>query len=281
VTVVAAGLPESVDELDPRFFARAATLARPLVRLWFRYRLRGVENLPAGPCLIVGNHSALGTAEILGMLVGWHDAFGGQRRVVGMMHDFFIRVPGIGHCYRRIGAVRASRENALRALAAGRDVLVFPGGDLDACRPFYKPRAVHFGKRRGYIKVALQAGVPIVPMATIGSHYTWLMAPGGRFLARIGFGRLLRTDRVPLPIGLIAAVLAISAIVASILPFWIALAIAVLGVIPTPARITTELLPPIDVAPSVRDLPDGPERWEQAHRIVHGELSKAVATMRH
>jgi hypothetical protein len=48
-------------------------------------------------------------------------------------------------------------------LAAGRDVITFPGGDLDAGRPFHLPRVVRFGNRRGYAKLALEAGVPIVP----------------------------------------------------------------------------------------------------------------------
>jgi 1-acyl-sn-glycerol-3-phosphate acyltransferase len=157
----------------------------------------------------------------------------------------------LGH--RRNLLSPASREDAVVALKAGHDVLVFPGGDLDACRPFYQPRGVHFGPRRGYIRIALQAGVPVVPVATIGSHYTMLMAPGGAWLARIlGLKKLLRTERVPLPLHL-----------------W-----------PPPVRITSEALPAMDVIAAAAGMEDEAARVERAHELVYGAIRDAVANMR-
>ena len=187
------------------------------------------------------------------LVAGWWRHFGTERPVSGMMHDFFLRVPGIGHYYRAIGAVSASRAACLAVLNAGRDVLVFPGGDIDACRPIHQPRRVDFGPRRGYIHVALDSGVPIVPMATIGSHYTCPMAPGGRLLARgLGLERRLRVHRVPLT----------------------------LSPILLPARITSELLAPLDLVAATRDLPEG-GRIEAAHALVIGALRDAVSRMTH
>lgn len=247
-------MPPLHDDFSPRFFEATGRALHAFCSVYFRYQVRGLERLPAGPCLMVGNHSGLGTAELLCMVAGWWRRFGTTRRVTGMMHDFFISVPGIGHYYRAIGAVHAGRENAAAALAAGHDVVVFPGGDLDACRPFYEPRKVHFGPRRGYLKVALQAGVPIVPMATIGSHYTMPMAPGGMLLSRaLGLKRLLRAERVPLP----------------------------LTPVLLPARITSELLPTIDVVGATAEIEDQAERLEQAHLLVHGALQDAVGRMQH
>jgi 1-acyl-sn-glycerol-3-phosphate acyltransferase len=241
------------DRFSPEFFQRTGRLLDALTRFYFRYRLRGLERIPPTPCLLVGNHSALGTMELMCMLGAWWRHFGTRRRVTGLMHDFFLNSPGIGHYYRAIGAVPASRENAVVALKAGHDVLVFPGGDLDACRPFYQPRGVHFGPRRGYIRIALQAGVPVVPVATIGSHYTMLMAPGGAWLARIlGLKKLLRTERVPLPLHL-----------------W-----------PPPVRITSEALPAMDVIAAAAGMEDEAARVERAHELVYGAIRDAVANMR-
>ena len=89
-----------------------------------------------------------------------------------MMHDFFVSAPFIGWLARSFGAVRAEPTAARDAFARGYDVLCFPGGDIDAMRPFTRPREVRFGVRRGYIRIALEHGVPIVPVATIGSHYS-------------------------------------------------------------------------------------------------------------
>lgn len=242
------------DEFKPAFFERNARKLHTFCRLYFRYQVRGFHQLPQETSLLVGNHSALGMAELMCMTAGWWQHFGTRRRVTGMMHDFFIAMPVVGHYYRAIGAVPANRGNAQAALNAGHDVVVFPGGDLDACRPFYEPREVHFGKRRGYIHVALRAGVPIVPMATIGSHYTWPMAPGGAFLARaLGLKALLRSERIPLPMT----------------PMLL------------PARITTEFLPPIDAVAVMAGEEDEAAGIEKVHALVHGALVEAVRHMEH
>jgi len=270
------------DEFDRDFTGRAAAVLGPLTRLYFRYTLRGSERLPDEPCLIVGNHSALGTAELFCMIPALFDAVGDERRINGLQHDFFIATPGIGYFYRKVGAIRASRRNGARALRAGHDVVVFPGGDIDSCRPFYEPREVHFGSRRGYIRLALETGAKIVPMATIGSHYTWLMAPGGEWLSRtLGLKRLLRAERFPLPFAVIAMILGAALLIAGLIPWWAFAVLAALASMPTPARITTELGEPIDVCGLTAHIEDADERVEAAHALVYGHLSDRVAAMRH
>jgi 1-acyl-sn-glycerol-3-phosphate acyltransferase len=268
---------------DPRFFDLAGRASYWLTRLYFRARVRGLDRLPPGPCLLVANHSALGTIELLCLLGGFHAHFGRRRRFVGLAHDLTVGIPIMGHFYRAVGAVTATRENGLAALRAGHDVIVFPGGDLDACRPFYQPREVFFGERRGYIRLALEAGVPIVPLATIGSHYTWLMAPGGRALARAPFvRRFFRTDCVPLPMGpAVAVAAAVAAGVAHVIPWTLAAAAITAGLLPTPARVTTEALPPIDVADATAHVEGDGERVEAGHALVYGALRHAVANMAH
>ena len=248
------GRPAFTDHFDAEFFGKTGRALDTFCRVYFRYQIRGLDRLPPPPCLLVGNHSGLGTAELLCMVGAWWRTFGTRRRVTGMMHDFFLSVPGIGHYYRGVGAVPASRDSAVAALAAGHDVLVFPGGDIDSCRPFYQPRRVFFGRRRGYLRVALAAGVPVVPLATIGSHWTTPMAPGGALLSRVlGLKKLLRAERIPLPLTSI----------------WL------------PVRITSEALPALDVVAHTAGFADETERLEQAHQLVYGALSQAVAQLQH
>ena len=275
-------LPPLDDRFNPRFFLRVGGLLDRLARVYWRYQWRGLDRLPAGPAVLVGNHSALGTAELICMVGRWSKHFGTKRRATGLMHDVFMKTPGFSHYYRAVGAVPANRDNARAAIARGHDILVFPGGDLDSARPFYQPRRVFFGKRRGYVRIALESGVPIVPIATIGSHYTWLMAPGGRAVARLlRLDRLLRNDRVPLSFGIGLALLAGVLFGAGWLPLWATLLLVVVGLAPTPARITSEALPPIDVCAETAHLDSMEARIEEGHALVLGALEGAVAHMQH
>jgi hypothetical protein len=118
-------------------------------------------------------------------------------------------------------------------------------------------------------------------LATIGSHYTWLFAPGGRTLSRaLGLKKLLRNERFPLPLGWLAAGLMDILALCGVVPWWLVGVVTLLALVPTPARVTTEALPPIDVAKLTEGL-QGEARIERAHEIVHGALQHAVANMRH
>lgn len=272
--------PSALDGYDAAYVDRAARRLE-LLRRWFRYELRGSERVPASPVLIVANHSALGVAELLCMLPAMRRSFP-DREWRGLMMDMFLKWPGMHAFWRKIGAIPASPANGRAALARGYDVLVFPGGDIDACRPFYEARKVHFGARRGYVRLALEAGVPVVPLATIGSHWTWAMAPGGALLARaLLLKRWARIERFPLPLNLLAMGVLLVLVLRGAIPVWLDVIAVVLLLVPPPARITSELLPPIDLVAATAGIVDDAERIEAAHRLVHGALTEAVRTMDH
>ena len=66
----------------------------------------------------------------------------------------------------------------------GARVLVFPGGDLDALKPWSRRNEVVFGERAGFIRVALRARAPIVPVVSAGGHEGFRVLPGGAAIAR-------------------------------------------------------------------------------------------------
>jgi 1-acyl-sn-glycerol-3-phosphate acyltransferase len=270
-----------LDGYDHAYATRVARILGPLTRAYFRFRLRGAEHVPPGPVMVVANHSALGTAELLCFLGAWRNVFG-TRPARGLMMDLFLRLPGMASFWRKVGAIPASPANGRAALAAGMDVLVFPGGDIDTCRPFHEPREVHFGERRGYARLALETGAKIVPLATIGSHWTWLMAPGGGALARLlGTKKRARIERFPLPLNAFAIALLFVLTLAGVLPVWLDAVLVVLAILPTPARITSELLVAIDPRAATAHLQREEDRVAEVHRLVYGALSLAVRTMRH
>ncbi len=147
-------------------------LARPLTRAFFRPALRGWERLPADrPVLVVANHSGSGIADVLcfATLALERDP---TPRLTGMAHPVAFWFPGVSWCLRQVGAVPSTYAHAGRALADGISVLVFPGGDHEAFRPVWQAARVDFNGRRGFLRLARAAGVPIVPLGIWGTHFT-------------------------------------------------------------------------------------------------------------
>jgi 1-acyl-sn-glycerol-3-phosphate acyltransferase len=139
------------------------------------------------------------------------------------------------------------------------------------------PRAVVFGDRRGYVRLALKTGVPVVPFATIGSHHTYLLLPwiGDALGARLRRWGVVRDARVPVPLASLGVLAATIACALGAAPLW-ALALAVAALV-----ITTDILEPIDVRAATALIEDPAARVEAAHRLVHGRLAAHVAAMRH
>jgi 1-acyl-sn-glycerol-3-phosphate acyltransferase len=262
-------------------YANFGAVTRAFTRVWFRYRIEGLDLVQGAPCIVVGNHSGIGVADVLCLLGGWYDHFGMERRAAGLMHDLFVDAPFIGRLCRGFGAVRATPENARRAAASGLDIVVFPGGDIDSCRPFTRAREVDFGRRRGYIRLALETGRPIVPIATLGSHYTYLLLPLDWLWRAIRLRSWTRLERVPVPLATLL-VIATAGLAAggAISPLWI-LGSLVVAIVPNPVRVTSRVLEPTDVSARTAHITDPDERVEAAHRLVHGALAEALRTMQH
>ncbi len=84
-----------------------------------------------------------------------------------LLHDVMWRMP-FASWLERAGAVRASAANADALLAAGKKVLVYPGGDREVFRPFTHRDRIELGDRRGYVRLAITHGVLIIPVVTSG-----------------------------------------------------------------------------------------------------------------
>jgi 1-acyl-sn-glycerol-3-phosphate acyltransferase len=166
-------------------------LIRRLDRLWpayrgyFRARVEGWERLPEGPALLAANHNGGFVMPEAPLAVhSFHRATGFQDPLVILGHDLAFRMPGVRDLVPRLGAVPARPENARAAFAAGRKVFVYPGGDHDVMRPSRERDLIAFGQRTGFVKVALEAGVPIVPVVAAGAHDVWHVVARGERLAR-------------------------------------------------------------------------------------------------
>lgn len=202
------GEPFEPDRLDRRDPALVAALQRDLAALsrqWLGLTVEGAEKLDVGRCLYVGNHNGgiMGPDLFCTMHVLW-SRLGASTPLYAMAHDFAMaHLHPLGRMLQRVGALRATPDNARRALGTGARLLVYPGGDLDAFRHFSRRDEVVFGARTGFVSIAREAGVPIVPIAAQGAHRSALILHEGEWLARaLGLTRWSRLQRFPIALAL-------------------------------------------------------------------------------
>jgi 1-acyl-sn-glycerol-3-phosphate acyltransferase len=153
---------------------------------YFGVDVQGWQHVPDAPVMVVSNHSGGTTIpDVWGFLAAWYQNFGVHRPIHPMAHEVILATQATGEYFARRGVLRGSRDLAHAVLTDWRrDLMVMPGGDVDTWRPYSKRYEVRFGGRTGYARLALQARVPIVPLAHSGAHETLIVLSDGRRLAR-------------------------------------------------------------------------------------------------
>ncbi len=162
-----------VDEfgLDDLVVERARPLLDFLLDRYWRADVAGLGNLPvSGACLLVANRSGLlpyDGAVVSHAVSRWHPRGERPRFLVA---DWLVTLPFAQPTLARIGGVRACRENAERLLRGDRWVVAFPEGQKGAAKVFRdRYRLKRFG-RGGAVRVALETGVPLVPVGVVGAE---------------------------------------------------------------------------------------------------------------
>lgn len=173
-----------------------------IVDHYFRSEVEGVEHLSDRASMIVSTHNGgFFTPDIHCMLVSFWRRFGMETPGYGLMHQAAFHVPLLGQFLTRLGAIPARRENATKVLDADFPLLVCPGGDADTLKPFRRRHKICFGRRRGFIRLAIERQAPIIPMVSVGAHETMFVLNDGRRTAEIiGLPKYFRIKSVPLVI---------------------------------------------------------------------------------
>jgi 1-acyl-sn-glycerol-3-phosphate acyltransferase len=182
----------SLEEQDLGWMERQKYLWNPLMDYWFRMEIEGFETLPEPPALLIGIHSGapfVWDAWTVGFQ--WWRHFGPERPLHGTAHDALMAAPLMGAYFRKMGVLPAAPDSIAGALAAGRDVALWPGGEIDSLRPWSDRDKAVLAGRTGFVKMAIRTGVPIVPIATVGGPDSMPVLFKGRRLAS-----LLQLDRV-------------------------------------------------------------------------------------
>jgi 1-acyl-sn-glycerol-3-phosphate acyltransferase len=256
------GSTDPLDERDPEYIRETLPALRLLSSLYFRADVRGLDNIPAaGPVLLVGNHSG-GTliADTFVFAQAFYDHFGPERRFHQLAHDLVFKVAGARALVQRYGTIPASPENMKRALDRDAALLVYPGGDDETYRPSWESEVIGFAGRTGFVELALEHNIPIVPVVAIGGQETALFLGRGRRLASaLQLNRLLRLKVLPLAIGP---------------PFGLTV-LDLPGRIPLPSKITIRVLDPIDLRDRLGPDPDP----AQAYRLVTSTMQRSLTAL--
>src|SRR3954447_12663757 len=228
---------------SPEYIRATLPALRTMSDTYFRADVSGLERIPdSGPVLLVGNHSG-GTmiADSFVFAQAFYDRFGPDRRFHQLAHDLVFGVPGLRTLVQRYGTVPASPANMRRALDRDAALLVYPGGDEESFRPSWQTSEVHFAGRKGFVKLALEHDVPVVPIVALGGQETALFLGRGRGLAKaLRLNKLARLKVVPPVVGP---------------PFGVTV-LDFPGRVPLPAKIRVRVMPPIDLRDELGSRPD-------------------------
>jgi 1-acyl-sn-glycerol-3-phosphate acyltransferase len=256
-----------LDERDPDYIRESLPRLWLLASLYFRAEVRGLGNVPEeGPVLLVGNHSGGNLTPDTGVFtLAFSTYFGVERVFHQLAHNLVLSMPFLSFL-RKYGTVAASHDNARKALRAGAAVLVYPGGDYEVHRPIWESRRIDFGGRKGFLRLALEEDVPIVPVVSIGGQETALFLSRGERLAKLlALDRLFRLKVLPI----------------SLAPPWGLNVGDMLGHLPLPAKITIEALPAIDLRREFGPDADVDEVYDHLVRQMQETLDALAAERRY
>jgi 1-acyl-sn-glycerol-3-phosphate acyltransferase len=141
-------------------------------RYWFRVQVEGIEHVPAdGGALLVSNHSGALPPDAPMIMQAIRNEHPLPRPLYMMGENWFKGYPGVGMLATKIGLVSAHPANAHRLLRdEGRLALVFPEGQKATRKVYWQRYKLRRFGRGGFIKTAIRAGVPIVPIAVVGGE---------------------------------------------------------------------------------------------------------------
>ena len=246
------------DQLDPEMLQVLKWYLLPVTR-YFRTEVLGAHLLPRDRgCLCVSNHAIFGI-DSAALLTQTYMQTGRMLRALG--EHVLFKLPQLGQFFARFGVVDGNRDNAVRLLQAGEWAICYPGGTRDSLKESHERYQLKWHNRMGYLRCALAADVPIVPIAGIGIDDAFVTLGRERLLGRTLFG----SARYDLPI------------------------FVGLGALPMPVKFTFYIDRPIDLraryglgpehadAPANELLPVHTEIWSHTQKLIRGHLKRRVS----
>lgn len=264
-------------QVDNAFVEKFSPFLEGLYKYYFRCEVEGEDNVPEGKALYVGNHNGLLTFEVLMLFYFWWKRYGNTRRAVGLAHTIALDNPFFRWILPKIGAIPADPELAFEALEKNFSLLVYPGGEKEAFRPYKLKDKVEFYQRKGFIRLALRAKVPIVPIVSIGAHESYVILHRGEEIAKkLGLYDRFRLHGFPITYRSLFFMWCVATGVFTFFPLLLAPAAFTSIFIPMPAKMNFKILPPIDPSALVDPALSEEENWQKIYDHVVGVMQKEL-----
>ena len=263
IVEIVKGLPDDpTDTWDPEHIRRTLPWLKAINAAYFRPEVRGLENIPVGePSLLVGNHSGgLMIADTFVLSAAFYDHFGPDRRFHQLAHDVAAKSPLHGPdpplrrrprlARQRARGVQARRARARLPRRRPRDVPAELAQRPDRVRrpPGLRParaRGERPDRARGGDRRAGDGAVPHARRSASPSCSASTASPASRCCRSRSARR--------------------SASTCSTSP----------AACPLPAKITIQVLPPIDLRERFGDSVDADAAYEQVTARDAGDAERA------
>jgi 1-acyl-sn-glycerol-3-phosphate acyltransferase len=210
----------------------------PLIRGYFRYEVVGLENVrPTGRAMLVSNHGILPVDALL-LHYAIKDAFGRWPR--GLTDWRIFRIPILRQFFMDLGIVLANPETGRTLLEREEIVTIMPGGSREAFKSSRERYRLMWKRRKGFVRLAIQTGTPIIPAVCIGNDELYQVFFDGYESSERIYGKEALLP-ITLPVGL--------------------------GPLPLPAKLTHYVGKPIRFRYTPEDAED-PKKVDRLHRRV-------------
>ena len=166
-----------------------------LMKNYLRVKTEGIENIPEqGPVIVISNHS--GYMGFDALMIG-HQIYKERKRLPKIIaHKLWFISPDISVRVKKLNLVPATLENGFSILKKGACLILFPEGEEGNFKPTrYRYRLRRF--RRGFVRLALKTGAPIVPAVVIGAEETHIT------LSQVRWAKHLVGIIIPIPLNVV------------------------------------------------------------------------------
>lgn len=168
----------SLDDRNPKIIEQLMPFFGWVYQDYFRVQTDGWENIPkTGKVLLIGSHNGgLAAPDTVMMTYDWFRQFGTHRLAYALMEPKIWQfLPALARLATQVGTIQPDPNLVRAALRRGAAVLIYPGGVKDVFRPHSLRNKIYFHGHKGFIKLALQEEVPIIPFISHGAHSTLII----------------------------------------------------------------------------------------------------------
>ncbi|ACB54233.1 hypothetical protein cce_4887 [Crocosphaera subtropica ATCC 51142] len=168
----------SLEERNPQIIEQLMPFFGWIYQHYFRVQTDGWEYIPKnGKVLLIGSHNGgLAAPDTVMMTYDWFRQFGTERLAYALMdRRIWQFLPGLARLATQVGTLQPTPRLARTALRRGAALLIYPGGAKDVFRPYHLRHCINFQGHRGFIQLALQEDVTIIPFISYGAHSTLIV----------------------------------------------------------------------------------------------------------